>query len=218
METQALTAVRSTTPTTGNTRNDVNSDYDTFLRMLTTQMQNQDPLNPIESADYAVQLATFSSVEQQTLTNQLMKELIGSLGSTGLSEYAGWVGQEVRSTAPVIHDGTPVTLTVTPDATADRAVLAVRNAQGTVVAREDMTAGATTHLWNGTSMTGTALPPGRYSFQVESYAGDTLVSERAAETYARVTEVRAAVGGTRIVLAGGIEIAADQATALRGGT
>ena len=49
----------------------ISSDFNTFLRMLTVQMQNQDPLNPIDSADYAVQLATFSGVEQQVRTNQL---------------------------------------------------------------------------------------------------------------------------------------------------
>ena len=43
----------------------INSDFETFLKMLTAQMENQDPLNPIESSDYAVQLATFSGVEQQ---------------------------------------------------------------------------------------------------------------------------------------------------------
>ena len=43
----------------------LSSDFETFLRMLTTQLQNQDPLNPVDSADFAVQLATFSSVEQQ---------------------------------------------------------------------------------------------------------------------------------------------------------
>ena len=42
------------------------SDFETFLKMLTVQMQNQDPLNPVESTDYAVQLATFSGVEQNS--------------------------------------------------------------------------------------------------------------------------------------------------------
>ena len=40
-------------------------DFQTFLKMLTTQIKNQDPLNPMEGSDFAVQLATFSGVEQQ---------------------------------------------------------------------------------------------------------------------------------------------------------
>ena len=216
MDTAAVTtASRSTAPATGTTKPAVNADYDMFLRMLTTQMQNQDPLNPIESADYAVQLATFSSVEQQTLTNQLMQQLLGAIGGNGLSEHAGWVGKSARSTAPVAYDGTPVTLQAAPDATADRAVLAVRNAKGVVVARQDVAPGSTSLVWDGTGITGVALPPGQYSFKLESYVGEALLSERPAEHYARITEVRAGTAGTRIVLQGGVEIGAEEVTALR---
>ncbi len=41
----------------------ISADFETFLKMLTVQMQNQDPLNPVDSSDYATQLATFSGVE-----------------------------------------------------------------------------------------------------------------------------------------------------------
>jgi flagellar basal-body rod modification protein FlgD len=57
----------------------ISSDFNTFLRMLTVQMQNQDPLDPIDSADFAVQLATFSGVEQQVRTNELLGQLSGLL-------------------------------------------------------------------------------------------------------------------------------------------
>jgi flagellar basal-body rod modification protein FlgD len=50
----------------------ISSDFETFLKMLTVQMQNQDPLNPVDSSDYATQLATFSGVEQQVQTNDLL--------------------------------------------------------------------------------------------------------------------------------------------------
>lgn len=59
-----VTSVVDTTATatnTGLTKSTViGSDFDTFLKLLTTQMKNQDPLNPINSTDYATQLATFS--------------------------------------------------------------------------------------------------------------------------------------------------------------
>jgi flagellar basal-body rod modification protein FlgD len=195
----------------------ITSDYSMFLRMLTTQMQNQDPLNPIESADYAVQLATFSGVEQQTQTNQLLQQLLGAIGGTGLSDVAGWVGRDVRSPAPVAHDGTPVTLHVVPVAGAERSVLSVRDARGAVVAREEVTPGARTHAWTATGATGTPLPPGQYSFRLESFVGETPVAESTPETYARVTEVRIGPDGPRVVLRGGVEIAASAVTALREG-
>ena len=62
-------------PATDSTRAEVSSDFETFLKMLTVQMQNQDPLNPVDSSDYAIQLATFSGVEQQVKTNDLLASL-----------------------------------------------------------------------------------------------------------------------------------------------
>lgn len=53
-------------------------DFTTFLTMLATQIKNQDPLNPMDGADFAVQLATFSGVEQQVQTNMLLQKIIDS--------------------------------------------------------------------------------------------------------------------------------------------
>lgn len=56
-------------------------DFETFLKMLTTQIRNQDPLNPMEGSDFAVQLATFSGVEQQVQTNDLLQKMTDQLGA-----------------------------------------------------------------------------------------------------------------------------------------
>src|SRR6056297_97759 len=82
----------------------ISSDFETFLRMLTAQVENQDPLNPLESTEFATQLATFSGVEQQVRTN----ELLGGLAASGLSQISAWVGMEGRAAAPVFFAGTPV--------------------------------------------------------------------------------------------------------------
>ena len=73
-------------------------------------MQYQDPLNPIDSTDYATQLATFSGVEQAVLTNDLLKSLTTQMNTGGLVDMAALVGKEVRSTAPAYFDGQPLTL------------------------------------------------------------------------------------------------------------
>ncbi|TAG12067.1 MAG: flagellar basal body rod modification protein [Rhodobacterales bacterium] len=216
-----VTATSFATPATtgqpsgqGNTSK-ITSDFDTFLRMLTVQMQNQDPLNPIDSADYAVQLATFSGVEQQVRTNQLLSDLQGSFQQTGLAEMAGWIGQEARSTAPVPFDGAPITLTANPSTGADRAVLVVRDARGTLVSREDMPPRAGQYQWLGADAQGNPLPPGNYSFALESLQGETVLNTRPIEHYARVMEVRTSPQGPTLVLAGGVEVAASAVTALR---
>lgn len=191
------------------------SDFETFLKMLTTQMQNQDPLNPIDSADYATQLATFSGVEQAVRTNQLLEAMQSQFGLLGMAQIAGWVGQEARAAAPVFVDGTPVTLSPNPAATADRAVLVVKDAQGRTVAREDIPVSAADYEWVGTSATGEPLPSGIYSLSLESYYDDSLITTTPVEYYAPIQEVSNGAAGTSLVLRGGVQVLATSVTALR---
>jgi flagellar basal-body rod modification protein FlgD len=193
----------------------ITSDFDTFLRMLTVQMQNQDPLNPIDSADYAVQLATFSGVEQQVRTNQLLLDMQTRFQQMGMAEMAGWIGQEARSAAPVRYQGSPVAISPSPASGADRAVLVVRDARGTLVAREEIPARAGSYQWLGADAGGNPLPNGDYTLSVESLQGDKVIDTRPVEHYARVVEVRSGPDGARLVLAGGVEVSSSAVTALR---
>jgi len=93
---------------------EISSDFETFLKMLTVQMQNQDPLNPVDSSDYAVQLATFSGVEQQVQTNDLLRGLTALMGTSGMAQMASWVGKEARAPVAAYFGGSPVTLAPTP--------------------------------------------------------------------------------------------------------
>lgn len=193
----------------------ISSDFDTFLKMLTAQMQNQDPLNPIESADYATQLATFSGVEQQMLTNDLLTSLGGQMAVLGMSQLAGWVGQEARANAPVWMDGDPVTMQLSPAIGADRAVLVVRNASGALVSREDVPITPGLYDWLGGDAAGDPLPEGRYTLSLESFSGETLLGESPVESYARIIEARNGPSGATLVLEGGVEVPSSFITALR---
>lgn len=193
----------------------IGSDFNTFLRMLTVQMQNQDPLNPIESTDYAVQLATFSGVEQQVRTNQLLDAMTAQFSLMGMSQLAGWVGQEARAAAPVWYDGDPVTLSPNPVGTADRAVLVVKDESGSVVAREDVPVSTEPYSWLGADAAGDPLPNGKYTLSLESWRDGEVIQEDPVEYYGRVLEARGGSGGVRLVLEGGIEVAATSITALR---
>jgi flagellar basal-body rod modification protein FlgD len=172
-----ITAIGTTPPGTSTvTAPAITGDYNTFLRMLTTQLQNQDPLNPIESSDYAVQLATFSGVEQQTRTNQLLESLGGQFNILGMAQMAGWVGQEARTDAAVAWSGNPVTLSPNPAAGADRTTVVVKDSRGTVVARQDIPPSTAPFEWTGTGIDGVALPHGIYTMELESYRGDDMLT------------------------------------------
>jgi flagellar basal-body rod modification protein FlgD len=216
MDVTSATSLATASPTaTGTTSSKISSDFDTFLRMLTVQMQNQDPLNPIDSADYAVQLATFSGVEQQVRTNQLLADMQGKFSQLGMAEMASWIGKEARSPAPVRYDGTPVTLSPNPAVGANRAVLSVTDAQGNLVSREEIPVSAEPYQWLGAGIDGNPLPPGTYSIALESLNGETVMATTPVEHYARVVEARGGPSGTKLVLAGGVEVLASDVTALR---
>jgi flagellar basal-body rod modification protein FlgD len=213
--TSATSLATASATATGTTTSKITSDFDTFLRMLTVQMQNQDPLNPIDSADYAVQLATFSGVEQQVRTNQLLADMQGRFSQLGMAEMASWIGKEARSPAPVRYDGTPVTLSPNPAVGANRAVLAVMDAQGNLVSREEIPVSAEPYQWLGAGIDGNPLPPGTYYIALESLNGETVIATTPVEHYARVIEARGGTSGTTLVLEGGVEVLATDVTALR---
>ena len=213
--TAAATSAATTTSGTGN-RGMISSDFQTFLVMLTTQMQNQDPLNPIESTEYATQLATFSGVEQAVQTNELLQGLATQLSSIGMSQLAGWVGMEARSDAPAYFDGSnSVTLVPQPETGADRTVLIVRDADGTIVQSGDVDITEATLAWNGTGADGAVAESGLYTFELQSYRNGLLAGTSQVQTYSEITEARISGSGTVLVLRGGAEIASGDATALR---
>ncbi|ROU03260.1 flagellar hook capping FlgD N-terminal domain-containing protein [Histidinibacterium lentulum] len=190
----------------------IGSDFDTFLKMLTVQMENQDPLNPTDSSEYAVQLATFSGVEQQVRTNELLATIVDR-ASGGLGEIAGWVGRQARVVAPVEVGVAGVTVAAEPVPFSDRATLTVRSATGQLVASEAFPpTGGEVH-W--TPPAGLSIPPGPLSFEVESFAADVSLGSELAAVYADIREVRLDRGTPSLVLAGGTVVPADSVTALR---
>lgn len=190
------------------------SDFETFLKMLTAQMRNQDPLNPVDSTDFAVQLATFSTVEQQVRTNELLTSLGERLGLQSMGQLAGWIGLEARVAAPVRFEGTPVRLQVEADPQATAAELRVTDAQGIVVARLPVPAETGPLLWDGRGPAGLPLPHGRYTLTLDSLVQGSVIASHPAETRARITEARIAGGETHLLLDNGQDVAADRVLGL----
>jgi len=194
----------------------LSSDFETFLQMLTAQAKYQDPLEPIDSTEYAAQLAQFSMVEQQVKSNDLLTALSGQMGSANLAQLAGWIGMDARTTAAVGFDGTPLVLQTNPSANAATAELVVRDQHGAVVQRQTAPPTAQDIEWAGVDPNGTPLKNGLYTFSVESFSVDgKSLGELPVASYSEVREIRTENGATKIVLAGGSEITASEVTALR---
>lgn len=217
METTAVTSGTSFVPQTETSDAVISSDFETFLKMLTVQLENQDPLNPVDASDQAMQLATFSGVEQQVLTNDLLNAMMLQMNTSGMAQMADWVGKEALAAAPAQFNGSPITIAPNPAAAADKVELVVYNEAGDEVQRTEIPKSADPIEWAGTAANGTPFPTGLYTFKVESSSSGAVVLDEVAEVYARVNEVRSENGESVLMLAGGVPVYASGVSALREG-
>lgn len=205
----------SQTAATAQANSALSSDFETFLKMLTAQMQNQDPLNPVDSTEFASQLAQFSSVEQQVRTNDLLSVMGQQLGIMGMGQLQGWVGMTARAEMPVAFEGGPVEVTLNPAPGAELARLVVRDARGGIVAQQDVPPGGGAFTWSGRTETGNTLPSGVYELSVDSFQGEELLGTSAVESQARIVEARLEAGTTVLVMEGGALVPASGVLGLR---
>lgn len=193
----------------------LSSDFKTFLKMLTAQARYQDPLEPIDSSQYASQLAQFSMVEQQVKTNDALALMFGQMSNSNMAALASWVGMEVRAGAPAYFDGTPIAVSPNPASVADRVDLVVLDDTGREVQRTPISASSEPIEWAGVDDDGTPFSNGVYSFTVESYQGQDLILSEPAEIYGKVTEAQIRGGQVTLILEGGQAILSSLVTGLR---
>ncbi|MBB97786.1 MAG: flagellar basal body rod modification protein [Rhodobacteraceae bacterium] len=206
-------AASNTTTTTSEAT--LSSDFETFLKMLTAQAMYQDPLEPLDSSEYASQLAQFSMVEQQVLTNENLGIVQAQVAMTNMELLSGMIGLEARSFAGAYYDGTPITVTPNPAAAADTVYLAVYNEDGQEVDRRILPVSADPIEWSGTNSNGDPLPDGHYTFNVESWAEDEKLLDEPAATYSQILEAQSLNGQTVVIIKGGTAIATAAITGLR---
>lgn len=141
-------------------------NFQTFLTLLTTQLQNQNPLDPLDTNQFTQQLVQFAGVEQQLKTNDSLSQLVTLQQTTQATQALGFVGKTA------VVDGTTATmksssatwhLNVPSDATVD---ISIANSSGQTVFTGKYTAGAASDVpftWNGQGNDGTQWPDGKYT-------------------------------------------------------
>ena len=194
------------------------SDFQTFLKMLTVQMQNQDPLDPSDPSDYAVQLATFAGVEQQAKTNSILSDLQTKFDTSGLVKLADWVGKDIRAKTSGYFDGEPIDVTFSIPTTADKSDMIVKDDDGKEVARFSLKLNDDSFEWDGHDNNGNQMAEGQYSFYVESSSKDEVIETEQTEVYSSVVEVQSSNGKNVLILNGGLTVEADSVTAIRNQT
>lgn len=151
-------------------------DFSQFLTLLTTQLQNQDPLSPMDSTEFTNQLVQFSQVEQQINSNQKLDDLVALQLSSISSVALGYVGMDISYLSAEAHyDGqVPVTINYALEKEAMLAKVNVYNESGEVVFSGDIPKSAGRHefVWNGTETDGDPAPAGTYSIKIDAIGAD----------------------------------------------
>ncbi len=167
----------------------VGDEFNSFLQLLTAQIQNQDPLAPLDSTQFVEQLATFSSLEQQVQSNASLEGIAASINSLHAMLAGDWIGDRIAVPAEEItYVGDVLEFNVPQPAGAGS--LEIADLDGRVIWTGSLSAGQTSYRWDGRTLSGEPLPLGvslrpTVSYESEGGVAETIVPD----VIAKVTDV-----------------------------
>ncbi|MGD0865882.1 MAG: flagellar hook capping FlgD N-terminal domain-containing protein [Rhizomicrobium sp.] len=217
MGTSAINGSSGAAGTSANASQQLTGNLNTFLTLLTTQLQNQDPMNPMDSDQFTQQLVEYSQVEQQINTNTNLQTLISLQQGGAGSSAVGYLGKTVTVTngnAALIDGATSWNYALA--ATSASTTLTVSNANGQAVysTTGSTTAGSNAFSWNGQDNNGNQLPDGVYTLSVNATAINGSAVQTAVSSSGVVSEVNLS-GSTPELMIGLMAVPLSQVAAVQ---
>ena len=193
------------------------SNYQDFVKLLTVQLENQDPTKPLETDQLTSQIAQLSSVEQQINTNKNLEKILASFSQNQVTQNVSYIGKMVEATgnlgALIGGQGIFVYNLKAPAATTQVQIV---DQSGNVVYSRDGTnlAGRNTFVWDGKNNQGQQVQDGTYAITVSAKDASGKVVEAQTSTAGRVTSVET-IDGTTYVAVGDVLIPQEQIFSVR---
>ncbi len=171
-----VTQAANNTAATQTQRAQLTEDFDDFLSLLTIQLQNQDPLSPMDTTEFTNQLVAFAGVEQQINSNEKLDSLV-SFGLANVNTQAlGYVGLEANYQATELYyDGArPVDVSYVVDGTAVQADIRITNEDGATIRiiPAESGVGRKDFVWDGLQDNGLPAEEGTYQVRVDAIDSD----------------------------------------------
>lgn len=185
-------------------------DQETFLNLLITQLQNQDPMNPQDSQEFVAQLAQFSSLEQLMSLNDGMNTLYLATSSMNNASMTQLIGKEVVAYGDTFSYSGQGDVELLYDAAgeASNATITIKDESGDVVASYSLgslSEGEGSYTWDGTTISGGTAEEGIYTFEIE--ASDTDGDDVTVYTMVQgVVDTMGYESGTPVPQIDGVEI------------
>ncbi|MBJ6988638.1 MULTISPECIES: flagellar hook assembly protein FlgD [unclassified Devosia] len=159
----------STTSASSTARSTIAQNFDTFLSILTTQLRNQNPLDPLDTNQFTQQLVQFTGVEQQLKTNDFLEALLANTQNQGRVDAVSYIGKEVTASGKTgeLKEGGAM-WTYNAASPVANATVTIKNATGSVVYVEQgsLNAGVGNFLWTGAGSDGNKQPDGVYTIEI----------------------------------------------------
>ncbi|MCZ0735234.1 flagellar hook assembly protein FlgD [Phreatobacter sp. AB_2022a] len=197
----------NSTSTSSSSRARLSANFDTFLLMLTTQLRNQDPTQPMDANQFTQQLVQYSQIEQQLATNDRLDKLISSAQSSQATTALGYLGTNITYDASQQTPGTSETRwSFTPQQSGEYMVR-IRDASGKVVKEQQMTltAGqATDYSWDNLRSDGSPVGTGTYTLELWRGSGanatkvDVVNSGKVTQVDASGSEIIVMIGTQKV--------------------
>lgn len=154
-------------------------DFDNFLQLLTQQLQNQDPLEPLDSTEFTQQLVQFATVEQNVNQNLNLEKMLEVQQANQAVAATGFLGSQVEVFGDQLDfQGEPVSFGYELGAPAEELLINIKNADGAIVRtlEGDKTAGTHAQVWDGLNQQGQEAAPGIYELDViaRDAAGESI--------------------------------------------
>lgn len=182
-------------------RNAVNATQNQFLKLLVTQMKNQDPLNPLENAEVTSQLAQLSTVDGINKLNATLQTLSTAYAESRSLQAASLVGRDVLAPGASLKLGNGVAIGgIELSQPADRVIVTITDKAGKVQQSIDLgpqEAGVVTFQWDGIRDNGMPASEGAYAFDVRALLGSAEVKADKL-SYAKVGSVTLGSQDTRL--------------------
>ena len=161
----STTGTASSSVSTALDNTEIASNFTTFLQLLTTQLKNQNPLDPLDTNQFTQQLVQFAQVEQQMKSNDLLSSLVSLEKSAQASTALAYVGATVvvdGSTAALTNGSATWNLNVTKPSTAT-ITISDSTGQNVFTGTAGVNPGTQTFTWNGRGNDGRIWPSGNYT-------------------------------------------------------
>ncbi|GAB4186982.1 MAG: flagellar hook assembly protein FlgD [Thalassobaculales bacterium] len=169
MSVSGVSTLNTSSSSSTKSLNTLADNYEMFLTLLTEQLKNQDPLNPMDTNEFTSQLVQYSSVEQQISQNKNLEKLIALQGNNINAQAVNYLGAIVVTDGPTGgHTGEGIDWGYNLASKASTVKLEVTDEAGKVVytTTGETAAGDHTFNWDGKNASGDLLPNGAYTLKV----------------------------------------------------